>query len=147
MASKRFRSKVDTWLIVVLVAALGVVFSVFIAAVGSGLPPAAMLVYIAVLLLVGGLIVSTIIATHYTVKGNTLIVVSGPLRWKISIDEIHKVEATRQPWSSPALSLDRLRIRYGNNRQIMISPVDKKAFLKAIGKTLTTSAEENSGPE
>ncbi len=140
MARKRFRSKIDTWLLVLLVAALAIVFVSFFGAVGDGLPPGILLVFFAVVMLVGGLIVSTLVATHYTIDGDTLIVVSGPMRWRIPIAEIQKVEATKQPWSSPALSLDRLRLHYGNGRRIMISPADKKGFLKAIGQTLWTES-------
>jgi hypothetical protein len=46
------------------------------------------------------------------------------------------VEETRNPLSSPALSLDRLKITYGNGKRIMISPADKIGFLKAIGQEL-----------
>jgi hypothetical protein len=67
------------------------------------------------------------------VAGNTLRVACGPFRWKVPIDSIEKVEATRSPLSSPALSLDRLRINYGK-RRIMVSPSDRAGFLRAIGQ-------------
>jgi hypothetical protein len=51
----------------------------------------------------------------------------------VPIDSIEKVEATRSPLSSPALSLDRLRINYGK-RRIMVSPSDRAGFLRAIGQ-------------
>ena len=82
------------------------------------------------------LIGSLLIGTHYTVDGNMLRVVSGPFRWKVPIDQIRSVQATRNPLSSPALSLDRLRIEYGKRRRIMVSPADKAGFLKAIGQEL-----------
>jgi hypothetical protein len=79
------------------------------------------------------LIGSMLVGTHYTVAGDTLRVACGPFRWKVPIDAIQSVEATRSPLSSPALSLDRLRIHYGK-RRIMVSPSDKAGFLKAIGQ-------------
>ena len=63
-------------------------------------------------------------------------IVAGPFRWKILLDEITSVEETRNPLSSPALSLDRLKICYGNGRHIMISPADTAGFLKAIGQEI-----------
>jgi Bacterial PH domain/Sodium:solute symporter family len=42
---------------------------------------------------------------------------------------------TRNPLSSPALSLDRLCIHYkvgGKRRMVMISPADKESFLRVI---------------
>ena len=44
---------------------------------------------------------------------------------------IDAVEPARNPLSSPACSLDRLRIEYGAKR-IMISPLDKAGFLRAL---------------
>jgi hypothetical protein len=35
----------------------------------------------------------------------------------------------RLPGMAPALSLDRLRIDYGDGRSLMISPADKQGFL------------------
>jgi len=82
------------------------------------------------------LIVWLTLGTYYTVDRGTLKIVAGPFRWKVPIEQISSVEATKNPLSSPALSLDRLRIRYGENRRIMISPADKAGFLKAIGHEL-----------
>lgn len=134
MAKKQFKSKIDRWLLILLVVVM--IFEVVVmsvAALQSGDPRAAFGLVVTALLIVA-LIGWLLIGTHYTVDGNTLRVVSGPFRWKVAIDQIHSVEATRSPLSSPALSLDRLRIRYGKNRQIMVSPADRRGFLKAIGQ-------------
>ena len=85
---------------------------------------------------VGALMIWLLLGTHYTVDRGHIRVASGPFRWKIPIAEITSVEATRSPLSSPALSMDRLRIRYGKRRRIMISPADKAGFLEAIGYDL-----------
>ena len=42
------------------------------------------------------------------------------------------IRPTRNPLSSPALSLDRLRIDYGSGRSIMVSPEDKDKFIGDI---------------
>jgi membrane protein YdbS with pleckstrin-like domain len=136
MTTKRFKSKIDRWLLILLVVVM--VFEVVvmtIAALQVGDPGAAVGLVVTALLIVA-LIGSLLIGTHYTVDGNTLRVVSGPFRWKVPVDQIQSVEATRNPLSSPALSLDRLRIRYGKNRRIMVSPADRRGFLKAIGQEL-----------
>jgi len=136
MTKKQFKSKIDRWLLILLVVVI--VFEVVvmsIAALQTGDPRAALGLVVTALLIVA-LIGSLLIGTHYTVDGNTLRVVSGPFRWKVPIDQIQSVEATRSPLSSPALSLDRLRICYGTNRQIMVSPADRRGFLRAIGQEL-----------
>ena len=75
-----------------------------------------------------------VFSTAYKVDRGILKITSGPFRWKVPIDQIHSVEATRSPLSSPALSMDRIRIRYGKNRRVMVSPADRAGFLKAIGQ-------------
>lgn len=133
MASKRFKSKVDSWIKLLL----GAVIVVQTLAIGSAAfqagDPRATTAMILVGVAVVGLMIWLTLATYYVVDRGRLTIVAGPFRWKVLIDEISSVEATRSPLSSPALSLDRLRIRYGKNRRIMVSPADKAAFLKAIG--------------
>lgn len=137
MSRKRFKSKIDPWLLVLLVVII--VFEVVVMSVAAmqAANPWAALALVGTALLIVVLIGSLLVATHYTVDGNTLRVVSGPFRWKVPIDSITKVTASRSPLSSPALSLDRLRIEYGKRRRIMISPADKRGFLKAIGRELS----------
>lgn len=133
MAAKRFKSKVDRWILVLLV----VVILAQVWAIGTVASQAGDPLLTTAMILVGIAIVALIVwltlGTHYTVDRGTLKIVSGPFRWKVPIDQITAVEATKSPLSSPALSLDRMRIRYGKNRRIMISPADKAGFLKAIG--------------
>ena len=133
MTPKRFKSKIDRWLLYLLVVVI--VFEVIIMGVVAmqvDSPGEATILIVAALAIVA-LIGSMLIGTHYTVEGNTLRVACGLFRWKIPIDSIDRVEATRSPLSSPALSLDRLRIHYGK-RCIMVSPSDRAGFLKAIGQ-------------
>ena len=143
MAARRFKSKIDRWIFVLL----AVVIVMQIVAVGSAAlqadDPLATTGLILVMIGVVGLMVWLIVGTHYTVDRGVIRVVSGPFRWKIPVDQITSVTASRSPLSSPALSLDRLRICYGKRRRIMISPVDKTAFLKAIGHELNDKDEES----
>ena len=136
MAAKKFKSKVDRWILVlILMAIIGQVVAIT-AAVNEAGEPAMITSLILVMIGVVALMVWLLLGTHYTVDRGTIRIVSGPFRWKVPIDEITSVSATRNPLSSPALSLDRLSIRYGKRRRIMISPADKAGFLKAIGHDL-----------
>jgi membrane protein YdbS with pleckstrin-like domain len=133
MTPKRFKSKIDRWLLFLLVAVMVfevVIMSIAATQVNSSVEATVLIVAaLAIVALLG----SMLVGTHYTVAGNTLRVACGPFRWKVPIDSIEKVEATRSPLSSPALSLDRLRINYGK-RRIMVSPSDRAGFLRAIGQ-------------
>ena len=132
----RFRSKIDLWILVLLTLLMVVQAYVFFSTVLGNAPSSAKYVMIGSTLLVYSLIASVLLCTHYTVAGDKLRIVSGPIRRTVIISEISSVTETRSPWSSPALSLDRLRIEHGNGKSIMVSPQDKKEFLRAIGKEL-----------
>lgn len=128
-----FRSKVDTWLVVVLLASAAVsVMAVLM--VGVMESPLSALVVSPVLLLNIGLPRWLLRTTDYTFSATDLAVRSGPFAWRIPLHEIRAVTPTRNPLSSPALSLDRLRIEYGGKNSIMISPQDKEGFMKELRK-------------
>ena len=134
MAAKKFKSKVDRWILVlILLAIIGQVVAIT-AAVNEAGEPGMITSLILVMIGVVALMVWLLLGTHYTVDRGIIRIVLGPFRWKVPVDEITSVRATRNPLSSPALSLDRLRIHYGKRRRIMISPADKAGFLKAIGR-------------
>lgn len=137
MAARRFKSKVDRWMFVLLIFVIIMqVVAVGSAALQAG-DPLATTGLIFVMIGVAGLMVWLIVGTCYTVDRGVIRIASGPFRWKVPIDEITSVTATRSLLSSPALSLDRICIRYGKRRRIMISPADKAGFLKAIGHELS----------
>ena len=71
-------------------------------------------------------------STYYTVDQDYLRIRSGPFRWRVPIVDIESITPTRNPLSSPALSLDRLRIDYRGGRWIMVSPNDRDWFVNAL---------------
>lgn len=87
-------------------------------------------------LVVVGLLVTIVpvwlyLTTAYEVDEERLLIRSGPFRWNILLSEIAKVEPSRSVLSSPALSLDRIRIEYGVNKFVLVSPMEKEEFIKA----------------
>ncbi|MDF2457456.1 MAG: hypothetical protein K0R51_3449 [Cytophagaceae bacterium] len=73
------------------------------------------------------------IHTTYTIEENVLAIKS-PLIMPIIIDiqSIQRVQESRDPLSSPAGSLDRLEIIYGETDRVLISPKCKKEFLQQL---------------
>ena len=138
MAAKRFKSKADRWIVVLIV----LVIVMQAVAIGSAAlqadDPLETTVMIFLMIAIVALLIWLLTGTYYTVDRNTLRVVAGPFRWRVPVDQITSVEATRTLLSSPALSLDRMRIRYGSKRVIVVSPADKAGFLKAIDHELHT---------
>lgn len=130
----RFRSKADAWLVLILVATIAVQIWALVAVVRAN--PSSLITGITVLIMVAGtlLVASVLMRTYYTVVDGVLEIVSGFFSWSIPITEITKVSDSSSPFSSPALSLDRLRIDYGAHKHILVSPQDKAGFLHAIGQ-------------
>jgi len=129
---KIFKSKIDTWLIAIMVFAAATALSAaFGVASQGGIKNYA--VATGLFLLSVGLPLWLFSTTKYVIAGNELKIHSGPVTWRVEIDSITSVSDTRNPLSSPALSLDRLKIKYGNGKTIMVSPADKQGFREAIG--------------
>ncbi|MDP5036983.1 MAG: PH domain-containing protein [Alishewanella sp.] len=135
-----FRSKVDTWLGIVLVAAALAVLYGVIHSLNSG-DNADIVASLFALLVSTGLPIWLINSTRYTLTEQQLLVQSGPFQWQIPIVQISNITPTINPLSSPALSLDRLRIDYGQGRSLMISPKQQQQFLQAL---LLLRADKNS---
>ena len=129
----RFRSKVDTWLLCVLVGAplfaIGLPLLVakedYDQALLTALLPAVVFAAIYGLCL---------FPLHYEVGDEALVIRFGVFRSRIPYEQIRKVVPTRNPLSSPALSLDRLHIDAGSALGPNISPADKAGFLEALVK-------------
>lgn len=133
MAAKTFKSKVDAWLVIVLAVSAVVLIGGLATTLYKRPDPVAVAVMLGSTLFFLLLVGSVLLRTYYRIDGGTLTIVSGPFRRSVAIDQITSVERTRNPLSSPALSLDRLRIRYGDNKSVMISPADRDRFLQALG--------------
>ena len=74
--------------------------------------------------------------TWYVVEDEILIIRAGPKFWEIPVVDIHGVKKSRSTSSSPALSLERIEIRYGNNQRVLVSPEDVEGFLEAIQQSI-----------
>lgn len=123
-----YRSKIDAW----LVALLGVAVAVSLAGAVATLsvPSAAAWAVGAFIAVVGvGLPLWLLVSTRYRLGRGQLLVRSGPFKWRIQVADITNITPTSSPLSSPALSLDRLRIDYGRGKSLMISPLHKDRFL------------------
>jgi len=134
----KFRSKIDWWLLLIfIVITANIVIKIYEAnhlySLASNFPH--LIIYSLVIFIIW----LPIFNTYYVVENNTLVIKSLVFRWKIKLNDITQIEPTHNPLSSPALSLDRLKIYYMKNEKIatvMISPKNKEAFLQAINKRL-----------
>lgn len=125
----RFRSAIDTWLLLAFACTIPLALIALVPLIASG----ALLLGVAMLLPIVGLPLWILLSTWYEVGDRWLLVRSGPFRWRISRSDISAIRPSRSVLSSPALSLDRLEIKYGNGRRILVSPADRQAFIEALG--------------
>ena len=125
--SRTYRSKIDAWLLGVVIAGLAVPLAM------AARSPATTWLMLFLLLPVVLLFAWLCLATRYTVQGDVLRVHAGLYTLRIPLGDITRVQPTRDPLASPALSLDRLEILYGKGKRVLVSPKDKAGFLKDIG--------------
>ena len=128
----RFLSKVDGWLVPVMVLAMAGLLAALIGVLVTPTPWPVRSLVAAVSVAVILLLFAVFRGTHYTVTDQELRIVSGPFRWTVPVDEITAIDPSRNPLSSPALSLDRLKISYGKRKFVLISPADKAGFMRAM---------------
>ncbi len=128
-----YRSKVDWWLALVLcappVAAIAVCAGMVFDGKFSELPWA-----IGTILGVFGIYFGLIFPMQYGLNDAHLLLRFGICRQRIPLVDISEVHPTRNPLSSPALSLDRLHVQFGKGffKAVMISPADRNAFLEDL---------------
>ena len=129
----RFESKRDLWLMLLL-RVMPVVVLLIIADIWymKGRDMHGPFVGVVLLLIVEIFFFESIMrSTYYVIEGDTLLIRSGIVRWRVPIRSIRSITPTRSALSSPALSLDRLRIEYGG-KAVMVSPEEKQRFIEAL---------------
>ena len=128
-----FKSQVDWWYYLIVIMSAAVVIATLLPSVASAqLSPITAFCLLLITLVTPFWL---LLSTYYLVSNEILHVKSGPFSWRTPLNEIHSAEPTHSPISSPALSLDRFAIRYGNGKKLLVSPADKKGFLEAIGQS------------
>ena len=119
---KIYKSKVDWWLVVLILGVFGYPI------VDGILMQEYLLSVVFSLVLVLFYFLSKTI--KYVIKGDSLMI------WKtqIKINSIRKIYKTNNPLSSPALSLDRIAIVYNKYDEVLISPKERKQFVEDLLK-------------
>jgi hypothetical protein len=124
-----FRSKLDPGLVAIIVAGLGWVWLWVARRYWTGHVPDALDLFSAAV--VSALMVWMLGGTYYVVKSDTLVVHSGPFRRIVPLDSISSLRATRNVRQAPALSSDRIEVRY-NSKHVFVSPRHRSRFVRAI---------------
>lgn len=127
-----FVSKVDAWISCIAVAAGFTCLSIAAPMVLFSSSKAEMAVLAGIVLLTLVLPIWLLLDTNYTVTGEELRIRSGPFRWRIALSEVREVSPSRSWLSSPALSLDRIRVQYSTARSVLVSPREKQRFVDCL---------------
>lgn len=131
MGETVYRTRVDAWLVVLLL--------------GAAATPLAAAVWLAVngrmdgllLLVIWGTVITSLVLAltvpvRYTLRADELLVRSGWLHWTIPLAELRRVEPTWSPLAGPAWSLRRVRLEWGRGNFILVSPADRESFIDGI---------------
>lgn len=133
MGQEIFYSKIDSFILVVIgmawVLTAGVLYLVYRQVTSKLL---VLLITLPTTLLLFPLPIWILLTTQYTIEGSMLNVRSGPVDVDIDISTIESVTPTRNARSSPALSLDRLEIVYGDGERVLVSPEEASLFRQRI---------------
>lgn len=126
-----FPTKIDRWLVVVLLGGLVAMLLAVVTAARTAQTPAQLAG--AVLALLGPIALVALLSwpTRYELRADELVIRSGVIRYRIPYGDIRGVTPSRNPLSAPAWSLDRLRIDRPKG-YALISPRDRPGFLAAL---------------
>lgn len=128
-----YRSKIDWWIGLVLIALAGLVPACVLLAVTAWTSDQVQSwVYLGCAIVLSALLIGLAFPVRYLVQRSDLTIRFGLARVRIPIAEIEEIAPSRLAWSAPALSMQRLRVRYGAGRSVLISPADPSAFLAAL---------------
>jgi len=132
-----YPTKKDAWLVlIVALAGLLLIIQLFNRLIFNGLHNPGTWILCAVFIFYFGILILFAYPVYYEITTSALKIRSGILlRYTIPLSSIVHVVPTRNPVSSPAWSLDRLRIEYlkdSKKRIILISPKDKKTFIREL---------------
>ena len=122
---RRFPSKIDAWIAILLVGGFAVPLALALSTGGRNV------VMLAILCPALAFVLWLLAGTTYAVTPDALIVRAGPFRWSIPASSLRSLQATHNPLSSPALSLDRIDVRHMGGR-VLISPRDQEGFVRAV---------------
>lgn len=154
-SGKTFESKRDWWVALLLWLTAAVMVAVGIGNFRESGTPASKGLMLVIVFACAALILWILYGTRYVVSTDALWVIAGPVRYRIPLESITSVTPTHSPLSSPACSLDRLRINYKRGRRVrvrrrpflkrrvLVSPENKREFLDALAARATHLRREN----
>lgn len=122
----RFASKVDWWIVVLLLLPAAIVPLPGLLVVFMSHP-----LVMAAVGLPQALVLWLLSRTYYEVGPDALVATSGPFHWSLPLTSIRSLSPTRSARSAPALSLNRIAVRHTRGT-LLVSPRNQAGFVRAI---------------
>ncbi|MGM0751737.1 MAG: PH domain-containing protein [Bacillota bacterium] len=72
--------------------------------------------------------------TGYKIINEKIIIIYGPMKFKVNIHDIQRLHYIKSPFVGPALSVDRIGLTHSKSKFVTISPKDKERFIKELLK-------------
>lgn len=134
-----FPSKRDRWMTVILwlFAIMFIVPPIFFPELGVWMVPEFLdqqWIRNIFLLPIGFFLIWIWFKTGYTIERDIFTIQYGPYKKRIKIEEIHSIRETRNPFTAPALSMEKLEIHYASHHFVVISPENQTAFCHQLRK-------------
>lgn len=131
----KFVSKKDWWIFFILFGAVIALYTILLINMD---------IYIALACIpVSLLILWFWFTTFYVITDTKLVIRSAFIHINISVYDIQSIQKTTNILSSPALSLDRLKIVYDSEKSVLISPKNRGEFLEELLKLNPSIEVEN----
>lgn len=126
-----YHSKIDLWLFLVLT---GAAIISAIAALGSIKGNSAQSYFVALVIFGVGVVLPMwlLISTRYYVDDSAITIRSAWIKRVIPIKSVVNLQLSSNSVSSPALSLDRVSIKFGQGSEVLISPKDRAGFMADV---------------
>lgn len=129
-----FRSKIDWWLLGFIIAITGLLIQFLFTMYAKG-TMTEYFEHTAIYLFTILMLWWPIFNTRYIIQNETLRIRCMFIKWEIPLSCVQKISKSSNSISSPALSLDRLKIEYvqdGKMKNVLVSPKDQSAFIQAV---------------
>lgn len=70
--------------------------------------------------------------TNYRVEKEHIQIKYGPFKKKVTIQDINSISKRKSILATPALSIDRLVLKYGKYDEMLLSPKNEKKFIELL---------------
>lgn len=129
----RFQGKISKWFYGIMIFAAAILIPIVALAIKDG-EVFVFVFSLSILALIEIFCISIVFRNFAELNSEGLLIVFGFIRFRIRYSDMQEINTTKDPSSSLAASFDRIKIRYGNGKTVMISLHDRQEFYQELQK-------------